>query len=217
MLAPMAVLGYWVVRGLLVGEPFDVLWAASRNSLYVSLLAAVVAAVAAIPIALLAVRYRSRVGRVLERLTYIGFALPGIAVALAFVFFASAYAGPLYQTAALLVAAYVVLFLPAAAGATQASLSQIDPRLEEAARGLGRAPLQAFAEVTLPLLARGALAGGALVFLLTMKELPATLALATSVWSAASEAFFARAAVPALLLIVLSCVPLAYLELRRQR
>ncbi len=225
LLAPMAVLGYWVVRGLLAGEPFDVLWTASRNSLYVSLLAAVVAAAAAIPIALLAVRYRSRAGRVLERLTYIGFALPGIAVALAFVFFASAYAGPLYQTAALLVAAYVVLFLPAAAGATQASLSQVDPRLEEAARGLGRAPLQAFVEVTLPLLARGALAGGALVFLLTMKELPATLilspigftTLATSVWSAASEAFFARAAIPALLLIVLSSVPLAYLELRRRR
>ena len=69
------------------------------------------------------------------------------------------------------------------------------------------------------------MAGAALVFLLTMKELPATLilgpigfnTLATSIWSAASEAFFARAAAPALLLIVASSLPLAFLMLRERR
>ena len=67
--------------------------------------------------------------------------------------------------------------------------------------------------------------GAALVFLLTMKELPATLilspigfnTLATSIWSAASEAFFARAAAPALMLIAASSLPLAFLMLRERR
>ncbi len=63
------------------------------------------------------------------------------------------------------------------------------------------------------------------MFLLVMKELPATLilnpigfnTLATSIWSNASEAFFARAALPALLLIAVSAVPLAFLMLRERR
>jgi iron(III) transport system permease protein len=68
------------------------------------------------------------------------------------------------------------------------------------------------------------MAGVALVFLTTMKELPATLllgptgfeTLATRIWSATSEAFFARAAAPALLLISLSAVPM-YLVVIRER
>jgi iron(III) transport system permease protein len=68
----------------------------------------------------------------------------------------------------------------------------------------------------------GILAGAALVFLITMKELPATLVLgplgfktlATEVWSASSEAFYARAAAPALALILISSAPMAFLMLR---
>ncbi len=223
--APLAILAYWVVRGVSAGEPLDILWTAGRNSLYVSGLAAGVAAVAAVPVAVLSTRFPSLLSAALERLTFVGFALPGIAVALAFVFFASAYASPFYQTMLLLVVAYLVLFLPAAVGATQTSLRQVNPRLEEAARSLGRTPMQAFASVTLPLLYRGVAAGAALVFLLAMKELPATLilspigfkTLATAIWSAAEEAFFARAAAPALLLVLVASVPLAIMEIRRSR
>ena len=220
--APMAILLFWVVRGVSAGEPLSFLWTASRNSLYVSGLAAVAAALASLPIAILVVRFPGRAAATLERLTYIGFALPGVAVALAFVFFATGYARVVYQTTFLLVVAYLVLFLPAAAGATQTSLRQVSPRLEEAARGLGKTPLYVVRTVTLPLVWRGIAAGAALVFLLTMKELPATLilspigfkTLATSVWAASSEAFFARAAAPALLLILASAVPMAFLSRR---
>jgi iron(III) transport system permease protein len=73
--------------------------------------------------------------------------------------------------------------------------------------------------VTLPLVRPGALAGAALIFLTTMKELPATLilgpfgfkTLAMSVWMEVSEAYFARAAAPALLLILISSLSLALL------
>ena len=76
----------------------------------------------------------------------------------------------------------------------------MSPRLEDAARGLGRTPIQTLASVTVPLMRPGILMGAALVFLITMKELPATLilgplgfkTLATAIWSASSEAFFAR-------------------------
>ena len=222
MVMPLSVLVYWVVKGASAGESLGFQWSAAWNSLHVSGIAAVAAVGAALPIAVLAVRYPGRITALLERVTYLGFALPGIAVALALVFFAIRYATPVYQTLGLLVFAYVVLFLSPAIGSARASLLQVGPRVEEAARSLGRGPLQVLAEVTLPLMRPGLLAGAALVFLLTMKELPATLilgpigfkTLATVIWSAASESFFARAAASALALVVLSAVPLAFLVLR---
>ena len=223
--APIAILLFWVVRGLGAGESLTLLWSNTANTLYVSVLAAAVAAAAGIPVAVFAVRYPSAASGAIERLTYVGFALPGVAVGLAFVFFALAVAQPIYQTPALLVFAYVVLFLPAAVGTTQASLRQVSPRLEEAARGLGKSAAQAFRLVTLPLLGRGVLAGAALVLLLTMKELPATLilappgftTLATSIWSAETEAFFARTAMGALLLVLAATPPVLFLVFRERR
>jgi len=223
--APMGLLLFWVVRGLSAGEPLAVLWSPLLGTLGVSFAAAAVAALAGIPVAVLSVRFPSLLSSALERLTFIGFALPGVTVALAFVFFATSLTRPIYQTSFLLVIAYLVLFLPAAVGATQASLRQVSPRLEEAARGLGKTSFGSFRAITLPLLSRGILAGAALVFLLTMKELPATLilapigfdTLATSIWGAASEAFFARAAMPALLLVVTASIPMALIVVREER
>ena len=154
----------------------------------------------------------------------LGFALPGIVVAVGLVFFAANYLGRVYQTFWVLLFAYVVLFLPIALGPVRSSLLQTGPHLEEAARTLGRAPVAVLSSVTVPLVRPGIIAGIALVFLTAMKELPATLilsplefgTLATSVWSASSEAFFARAAAPALLLVLLSSVPMAVLVARDQ-
>ena len=153
----------------------------------------------------------------IERISYFGFALPGIVVALALVFFSLRVIPGLYQTWFVLVFAYVVLFLPTSIGAVRSALVRIKPNMEEAARGLGHSPAWVTATVTLPLVAPGLIGGFAIVFLTTMKELPATLllapieydTLATEVWRAADEAFFAQAAAPALLLIGLAAVPLA--------
>src|SRR5690606_41976329 len=106
-------------------------------------------------------------------------------------------------------------------GALRVSLERIRPSMEEAARGLGRRPWQVLTSITLPLAGRGMLAGAALVFLTTMKELPATLilsptgfhTLAARTWSATSEARFGEAAGPALILVGLSAVALVAFRL----
>lgn len=222
LIIPVGLLLFWLVRGVTNGEQMLPLWGPTRNSVYVSFLAAVVTLAAAVPVAVLAVRYRSIMSRLIERATYIGFGLPGIVVALSLVFFGVNVALPLYQTTALLVVGYAMLFLPAAVGALRASLLQVSPRVEEAAQSLGRPQWRVILTVTLPLVMPGALAGAAIVFLMTMKELPATLilspigfkTLATSIWGSATEAFFARTAAPALLLILASGLPTAYLVLR---
>jgi iron(III) transport system permease protein len=197
---------------------------ATKNSILGSSLASGVTLVAALPVAALAIRRPNPVSRLLDRLTYIAFALPGIVIALALVFFGANYAPFLYQTLPLLVFAYAILFLPEAVGAVRTSMLQVPPNFEEAGRSLGQKPLQVFRRITLPLIRPGLAAGAGLVFLTTMKELPATLilapygfkTLATSVWSAVSEAYFARAAAPALILILVSSLPLAALISRDQ-
>lgn len=219
---PASVLLYWLGRGVSTGEPLLVLWSATANSLLAAGLAALVAALFSLPMALLVVRYPSKLSYLLERFTFTGYALPGVVVALAIVFFGANYARPVYQTLWLLVFAYVVLFFPAALGATRSSLLQVSPRLEDAARAVGRRPLNVIRTVTVPLTAPGILMGASLVFLIAMKELPATLilgplgfkTLATAIWSASSEAFFAQAAAPALMLILISSAPMAFLVLR---
>ena len=222
---PLSVMLYWLVRGLMAGESLGFVREAGINSVYASGLAALAAVAVALPIAILSTRHRGWLSGLLEKVTYTGFALPGIAIALALVFFAANYVVPLYQTLGLLVFAYVVRFLPQALGSSRTSLLQINPHTEQAARGLGRGPLYVFARVTAPQMWPGISTGALLVFLTTMKELPATLllspigfdTLSTQIWSATTAAFFTRAALPALILVLVSAVPMTLLVLRERR
>jgi iron(III) transport system permease protein len=221
---PLAVTGYWIIRGISTGQDLGSPLLAARNSLWASGLAAAVAAVAALPVTVLSVRFRGRLTALIERATYVGYALPGIVIALALVFFGIRYGGVLYQTLALLVFAYAVRFLPEAVGAIRASLLQVPPSVEEAARSLGRSGPKVLMEITAPLVRPGIVAGAALVFLTAMKELPATIllapigfrTLATEIWSGTEGAFFARAAMHTVLLLLLASVPLVLLLRRRE-
>ncbi|MGL6279869.1 MAG: ABC transporter permease, partial [Gaiella sp.] len=221
---PAGVLGYWLARGLTDGRDLALPVSETLSSLTASGLAATVAVVAALPVAVLALRYPSRTSQVLERLSYAGNALPGLVIALSLVFFAARYAPAVYQTLALLVFAYVVRFYPQALSGVESALAQVSPRAEEASRALGTGPLRTFTRVTLPLARSGVLAGGALVFLSAMKELPATLllrpigfeTLATEIWSLTQVGAYSRAAVPALVLIGVSAPVLWLLSADRR-
>lgn len=218
VLVPVGTILFWLVRGLAGGESFNLVLGATVNSVVASTLASVLAVAASVPVAVVAVRHPGVLGRLIERATYAGFALPGIVIGLAFVFVAARWLPWVYQTLPLLLVAYLVRFAPEAVGITRASLLQVSPRIEEAARTLGRRPGAVLREVTLPIIRPGLLAGGALVFLTAMKELPTTVLLAPTgfdtlavrIWSATSEGFFALAAGPALLMMVVAALSLAF-------
>jgi iron(III) transport system permease protein len=224
VVVPLLIVGYWAVRGIESGESVWLQETRALNSLTASGLAALATLAAALPIAFLSARYPGRLSSLLEKATYCGFALPGIAIALSLVFFAANYATPLYQTLALLIFAYVIRFLPEALGASRSAMLQVNPNTEEAARGLGAGGMKVFFKVTAPQILPGMSAGALLVFLTAMKELPITLllspigfeTLATDIWSATTEAFFARAALPSLMLVALSAVAV-FVMLRRER
>jgi iron(III) transport system permease protein len=214
---PVGVLAWWSVTA----DPFTgragVEWSAAVGSASMATAAAVVAALVVLPAALLAWRYPSPLSRWLERATLLPSALPGIAVALALVFVGARIGTPVYQSLGLLLVAYVIRFMPYGLASTRASLDSVSPRLEEAARSLGRRPLDAMVSVVLPLARSGVLAGAALVFLSTVKELPATLllkpigfeTLATEIWKGTSVGAYSAVAPSALLLIAIAA-PLVY-------
>ena len=222
LVLPISVLTTWVARGISSGQQVGDVWIDALRSLGVSGAAAIVTALAAIPIAVVVVRDRTKAGPVVETVTWGSYSLPHITVGIALVTFALEVARPLYQTAALVVVAYTAMFLPITVGTASDALRRISPEVEDASRSLGHSAISTVFRVTLPLLGRGLLAGGALVFLTAMKELPATLllrpngfeTLAIRVWATTGEGFYTRAGAAALVLLAVSAIPLTFVTLR---
>jgi len=183
--------------------------------------AALVATGCALPITLLVVRYPGRLTVLIERTTWIAHALPGVIMALALVYLAVRFAYPLYQTSALLVAGYVVLFLPLAIGAQQVGIAQAAPQFEELSRSLGKGPLQTFTRITAPLALPAIGVGALLVALDAGKELTTTLllrptgahSLATALWATTEGEVldFTAAAPYGAVLLAIGAVPAALL------
>ncbi len=237
--ATPVLLGFVIPGGTLLalmlqsGDPLD-----ARRTLPFALnsltLASVTAVIAVALGALLAWGNRlhpSRLRGAANRLASLGYALPGSVIAVGtlvpFALFDNAVdawmrarfgisTGLLLSgTMAALVFAYLVRFLGVALAAVESGLTRVKPSLFAAARVLGRRPGQAVREVELPL-ARGALlTAGVLVFVDTMKELPATLivrpfdfdTLAVRVHSLASDERLAEASTSALLIVVVGLLP----------
>ena len=196
---------------LVVGE----LLSAAATSVAVSAAGAVLAVILAVPVGILAGRYRARSVRTIETLSFTGHALPGVVVGLSLVFLTLAVAPFAYQSVAVLALAYAILFGPKAVGATRSATAAVPPALEENARTLGCGPVRAWATTTLRLSLPGIAAGGMLVLLTAMKELPATLmlrptgldTLATELWSRTDVAAYGSAAPYAITLVALAAVP----------
>lgn len=155
---PVAIVIYWMVAGGSSGLPAAVsLTTATDYTILYSALGALVATILALPVSLLATRHRRWWSAALERSTYIVQAIPGIVIALAFVYVTSRYISYLYQSSILLVAAYALMFFPLGLVAMSSAVAKASPRLEEIGRSLGKGPLAVRLTVTLPLLAPGLL------------------------------------------------------------
>jgi len=236
LLTPVAVFLVWTLRGSTtvgvgfsgLGDGLGFLVAPLANSLLAAAVAAVAAVLVVLPVAYASARFRSWVSEGVASTVSSVFAIPGLVVALAVVFWAIQAPGPLaslYQTFPLLILAYVLHFGAQSLGASTAALRSVPRRFDEAARVLGADARRRRMTVDLPLVLPGLVAGGGLVMLSTLKELPATLllapigfeTLATRIWGAAEAGFFAEVAVTSLVLIALSSVLTWLLILRQGR
>lgn len=223
LVLPVVVFGTWVIRGSSTvgvgysgwGDSLAFLADPALGSAVAATMAALVAALVVVPVAYASARRRGWIAEAAATAVSSVFALPGLVVALAIAFWAVRAPGPLgglYQTFPLLILGYVLHFGAQALGPSQAAIRAVPRRLDEAASTLGAPARRRFVTIELPLMAPGLLAGAGLVLLSTLKELPATLilapigfeTLATRIWGAAEDGFFAEVGITALVLIVLS-------------
>ncbi len=222
---PAAMLIQWSVeaisQGALDARFFGFIW----NSSFLAALAACGAVVIGLPLAYLASRRPSRLNIACLQAAYAGYALPGPVAALAVLVLFTHFAPALYGTVLVLVIAYILHFLPVGLQSMEPALQQITPNVEEVARTLGCTTHQSLRRVTLPLVRNGFIAAWVLMFLQTMKELPATLllrpvgfdTLAIRVWLEASEEYYQLAAPAASLIVILSLPALMLLVSRDWR
>lgn len=174
-------------------------------------------------------------------LANLGYALPGsvlaVAVMLAFSYLDNHLVIPLSNwlggagkplllgSLGALLLAYLVRFMAVAYGPLESSLARIRPSLPQASRSLGVGGPQLFLRVYLPLLVPGAMSAALLVFVDVLKEMPATLlmrpfgwdTLSVRVFEMTSEGEWARAALPALSLVLVGLLPVIGLIRRSAR
>jgi iron(III) transport system permease protein len=176
----------------------------------------------------------TRLNRVTARLATVGYGVPGSVVAVGVLLslawvdhriqdlgdVAGISVGLLFTGSALgMVFAYVVRFLALGFQSLEAQMERLSPNLDDAARSLGADRLEVMWRVHLPLLRVALVSGALLVFVETIKELPATVllrplggdTLATAVWQSTSESLWQAAAPPAVAIIAVAIVPVIVL------
>ena len=192
------------------------LWIATLNTFAYGAAAGAVATVAALPVALLSVRFRRSGVIALERSNMLVLAVPGLVVALSFTYVTEHFLqGRFYLTSPLLVLAYAIMFFPLAVVSVRAAVSRSPVGLEEVGRSLGVPRRSVLWRVTLPLIGPGLAAAFALVFLETATELTATLVLhptnvetlATQFWAYQSNLSYSQAAPYAGVMVLIAAVP----------
>ncbi|OBV10449.1 ABC transporter permease [Erythrobacter dokdonensis] len=206
------------------------------DSMWLGLAASGVCLVAALLLAFARARSASRVTAGAIRLGTLGYALPGALLAVGLL----APLGSLDQsltrlardnlgwgggllltgTSAILVYALSVRFLTVAYNSVSGGLARIPPALDSAARSLGAGPARVLARIYAPLLAPSLAGAAALVFIDTLRELPATLilrpfnleTLATRTYRLASDERLVEASIPALILLAAGLLPVLLLN-----
>jgi iron(III) transport system permease protein len=219
LFGPLAVLGQWAMRGVQHGSQLHAerLLPALANTARFGVIGAILAVVVVLPIAYLSVRHpRATVARVSNMMITSAFAFPGLIIGFAFVNVAQVEWVPesLYLSTQLLIVAYVVHFGAQALRAAEVAVGGVPRRIGDAARALGASPLRRFFSIDVPLMRSGLAAGGGLVLLSIMKELPATLllipneqdTLAIRIWSSAESLLYAQAGFFAIVLVAVSGV-----------
>lgn len=206
-------------------------WQLTLNSLLLATAAAVLGVLLSLVVTYGLRLVPSPLLRLSARIAAMGYAVPGAVIAVGLLIplgqldqvFANWGLGwVLSGTALALIFAYLVRFLAVAANTLEASLQQIQPNFDDAARSLGQGPTQTLLKIHLPLMTSGLLTALMLVFVDVMKELPATLVmrpfnfdtLAIRVYQYASDERLAEASAPALAILGVGMLPVILLSWR---
>lgn len=224
-IAPVGLLVKWSVDTAFTGGLDSRFLEFTANTVAVAGLGAGAAVALALPAAYLHARRPTLLHKLTFSLTTLGYSLPGPVIAVGLLLTVTAVFPQLYGGLPLLLAAYVIRFIPVTLQAQESSLALVSKSLEDASRTLGAGTAETIRRIVLPLIRPGLLTSGVVVFVDCMKELPATLmlrplafdTLAVRVWMEASEALWEMAAPPALLIVIAGLLPIVIIIKRMKR
>ncbi len=150
------------------------------NSMKVGIITAVVGGILSFAIGYTITRARVPGKRIIDVITTIPVAIPGLVIGVAYLWAWIGLPGGLYGTLWILALAFVARFIPDTVKALSTSLMQIHRELEEAAWICGRGTLSTIASIVLPLARPGVVAAMTLLFILSIRELGSSLFLYSS-------------------------------------
>ncbi|NLJ80210.1 MAG: iron ABC transporter permease [Firmicutes bacterium] len=156
---------------------------AFRNSAFLATLAATITMFIGALVSYMSLRAKMKGAKVLDFMGTIPYAVPCVMVAIAMILAWSKPPLVLYGTIWVILAAYLVRYMPFSIRTTNATLQQVHFSLEEAARVSGAGWAQTMKDVVLPLIKPGLVAGWILVFMPALRELTISVLL----WSQGAE------------------------------
>ena len=150
-----------------------------RNSLALSISAGVICMFLGVMVAYVVIKIKPKGKEILEMLSVLPYSIPGTVLAIGVILAWSGALGSisLYNTIWIILVAYMARYLSFSMKSASASLQQVHPSLEEAARACGASHTESLKDVTLPLIRPAMVAGFFLIFLPSMRELTTSILL----------------------------------------
>lgn len=154
---------------------YPIIVRAFRNSVILAFSSATIVMLLTSIIAWITVRTKIPGKWMLDAVTFIPIAIPGVIMGVSMIFVYLTLPIPIYGTLWIILVAYVTLYLPYGVRVTSATMVQIHKELEEASTASGASWAQTFFRVVLPLLLPGFLSGWVYVAILSLRELSASI------------------------------------------
>lgn len=200
-----------------------------KNSIFLSISAGIICMFLGVMVAYVIVKVKPKGAIVLELLSLLPYAIPGIVMAIGVILtWSGRFKVNLYNTIWIILVAYLARYLSFSMKSASASLQQVHPSLEEAARSCGASHFGSLKDITIPLIKPAMVAGFFLIFLPAMRELttsvllygPNSRTLGVAIFSLRNDGYIttasALAAIAILLIVILNSIVNAILKDRKK-
>ena len=200
-----------------------------KNSIFLAFSAGIICMFLGVMVAYVIVKIKPKGSLLLELLSLLPYAIPGIVMAIGVILTWSGRFGiTLYNTIWIILVAYLARYLSFSMKSASASLQQVHPSLEEASRSCGASHFESLKDITIPLIRPAMVSGFFLIFLPAMRELttsvllygPYSRTLGVAIFSLRNDGYIttasALAAVAIVLIIALNTIVNAVLKDRKK-
>lgn len=200
---------------------------AFTNSLVIALLTATICSVIGTIIAIIVVKQRGKISKVIDVISLMPNNVPAIVMVIGLILFwnASWNKMPVYNTIWMIILTYIVFFIPYSVQYVKSSLGQIDDNLLSAGQICGASRFEVYMKIIIPLIAPGIIAGWAMTFTIAFRELvgaimvmpPSMKVISTYIYSQFEQGDAGQGMAMALISVIITTIILILVNLLADR